>query len=92
MECSNGTPNLKPFQLLGSRLSLCFKARVMAWPLIFSTAGMVNAIACGAKPKAHRNRHGRQHMRRIVFLAQRLSRMTAQPGVLTSSTFSPCLA
>jgi hypothetical protein len=31
----------KPFQDFGSRLSLCFMASVIAWPLMFSTAGIV---------------------------------------------------
>ena len=39
-----------PFQSLGSRLSLCFIASVMPWPLMFSIAGTVNGIAFAPSP------------------------------------------
>ncbi len=41
MEYSNGTANLKPFHIFGSFLSLCLVDSTMAWPLMFSTAGMM---------------------------------------------------
>ncbi len=41
---------------------------------------------------AHRDRerHRRQHVRRVVFLVEVLSRITAQPAVLITSTLRPC--
>ena len=38
-------PNLKPFQSLGSRRSLCLFASVIAWPLMFSIAATLHGIA-----------------------------------------------
>src|SRR5258705_403773 len=39
-----------PFHCLGSRLSLCLVARVIAWPLMFSIAGRVQGSGLAPAP------------------------------------------
>ena len=81
-----------PFQSFGSRLSLCLIASVMPWPLMFSIAGTVNGIACAPSPSEIAIGIGASMCAASYSLFMVLSRITAQPAVLTTSTLRPCLA
>ena len=81
-----------PFQSFGSRLSLCFMASVMPWPLMFSIAGTVNGIALAPSPSEIAIGIGASMCAASYSLLMVLSRITAQPAVLTTSTLRPCLA
>jgi hypothetical protein len=82
---------LNPFQLLGSFLSLCLIERVIACPLMFSTAGIVYGIGFEPAPSVMASGIGESMCAASYSLFSVLSRMTAQPAVLTTSTLSPCL-
>ena len=47
-------------------------ASVMAWPLMFSIAGIVHGIGVRADAQRDRERHRREHVGGVVFLVQRL--------------------
>src|SRR6516165_5939619 len=84
--------NLNPFQFLGSRLSLCFIASVIAWPLMFSIAATLKGMAVEPRPSEIAIGIGESIWAASYSLFSVLSRMTAQPAVLTTSTFRPCFA
>ena len=81
-----------PFQSFGSRLSLCLIASVMPWPLMFSIAGTVNGTAFAPRPSEIAIGIGASMCAASYSLFSVLSRITAQPAVLTTSTLRPCLA
>ncbi len=83
--------NFIPFQSFGSRRSLCFMASVMPCPLTFSIAGTVNGIGCAPSPSEIAIGIGASMCEASYSLLMVLSRITAQPAVFTTSTFSPCL-
>ena len=80
-----------PFQVFGSRWSLCFMARQIAWPLMFSIAGTVNGVGSEPSPIEIAIGIGASMCAASYSLLMVLSRMTAQPAVFTTSTLSPCL-
>ena len=82
---------MKPFQSFGSRLSLCLMASVIAWPLMFSIAGIVHGTGFEPTPSEIASGIGESMWAASYSLVSVLSRITAQPAVLTTSTFSPCL-
>ncbi len=79
-----------PFQDFGSRLSLCLTASVIAWPLMFSTAGMVYGIGLEPAPIVIASGIGDSMWAASYSLLMVLSRITAQPAVLITSTSRPC--
>ncbi len=79
-----------PFQSFGSRLSLCFTASVMPCPLMFSIAGTANGMGCEPRPIVIASGIGESMCAASYSLFSVLSRITAQPAVFTTSTFSPC--
>ena len=81
---------MKPFHIFGSRLSLCFTASVMAWPLMFSTAGIVQGMGLEPAPTEIASGIGDSMCAASYSFASDLSRMTAQPAVFTTSTSRPC--
>ncbi len=81
-----------PFQSFGSRLSLCFIASVMPCPLMFSIAGTAKGIGCAPSPSEIAIGIGASMWEASYSLLMVLSRITAQPAVLTTSTLRPCLA
>ena len=66
-------------------------ARVMAWPLMFSTAGIVHGTGFEPMPSEIASGIGVSMWAASYSLASDLSRITAQPAVLTTSTLRPCL-
>jgi len=56
---------------------------------MFSIAGTVKGMALAPRPSVIAIGIGRQHMGGVVFLVEVLSRITAQPAVLTTSTLRP---
>jgi hypothetical protein len=92
IEKSKGTPKRKPRQSFGSRFSRCLLASVMAWPLMFSIAA--TAQGCGAAtptPSDIASGMGESMCAASYSRAMARSRITAQPAVRITSTFSPCL-
>ncbi len=89
MEYSNGTPNLKPFHCFGSRLSLWSTCSTMAWPLMFSTAGMMNGSGVEPAPMVIARGMGVSICEASYSPARDLSRATAQPAVLVTVTSRP---
>ena len=85
-------PKVMPFHLVGSRLSLCFMARVMAWPLMFSMAGTAKGTGWEPTPRVRASGMGLSMWEASNSPFSSLSRTSAQPGVRTTSTFRPCLA
>jgi hypothetical protein len=71
---------------------LCFIARVIAWPLMFSIAGIVHGTGFEPTPSEMASGIGESMCAASYSLASDLSRITAQPAVFTTSTSSPCLA
>ena len=93
IEKSNGMPNFIPFHLVGSRLSLCFMAKVIAWPLMFSIAGHgIGRRRSDPAPSVSASGIGLSMWVASYSPFSDLSRTTAQPAVRTTSTFKPCLA
>ena len=66
-------------------------ASVMAWPLMFSTAGIVKGTELEPTPSVMASGIGESMCAASYSLLSVLSRITAQPAVFTTSTFSPCL-
>ena len=64
----------------------------MAWPLMFSTAGMMNGMAVEPAPMVMAMGIGVSMWAASYSLLSDLSRETAQPAVLITSTSSPYLA
>ncbi len=73
-------------------MSLCFIASVIAWPLMFSMAGTVYGSGRAPAPSVIASGMGESMWAASYSLLSVLSRITAQPAVFTTSTFSPCLA
>ena len=73
-------------------MSLCLVAKVMAWPLMFSIAGIVHGVAAEPTPSEMASGIGESMWAASYSLASALSRITAQPAVFTTSTLRPCLA
>jgi hypothetical protein len=90
IEYSKGSANLKPFQSLGSRLSLCLTLRVMAWPLVFWMVATFIGVAVAPRPSEIAKGMGLRKCVASYSLLIILSRISAQPTVFTTSTFSPC--
>ncbi len=88
---SNGTANLKPFHILGSRLSLCLLASVMAWPLVFWMVATFMGTGFEPTPMDIASGMGLRKWVASYSLLIILSRISAQPAVLTTSTFRPSL-
>lgn len=64
----------------------------MAWPLMFSTAGMVHGTArLAPTPSEMASGMGDSMCAASYSPDMALSRISAQPAVLTTSTSSPCL-
>ena len=80
-----------PFQVFGSRRSLQRHRRQIAWPLMFSIAGTVNGTAVEPSPIEIAIGIGASMWAASYSLLMVLSRITAQPAVLTTSTSSFCL-
>ena len=89
IEYSNGTPNFMPFHLLGSRLSLYLFARTIAWPLVFCMAGTVKGCAVEPVPMVIASGIGASRCEASYSPERHLSRATAQPAVLITSTSRP---
>ena len=87
---SNGIANLKPFQFFGSRLSLCLSAMVMAWPLMFWMVATFIGVALEPRPIEMASGMGDKKCVASYSLLIILSRISAQPAVLVTSTFRPC--
>ena len=90
IEYSKGTANLKPFQSFGSRLSLCLTLSVMAWPLVFWMVATFMGVAVEPRPMEMARGMGLRKCVASYSLLIILSRISAQPAVFTTSTFSPC--
>ena len=90
IEYSKGIANLKPFQFFGSRLSLCFVASVMAWPLMFWIVATRIDWATEPRPIEIAIGIGERKCEASCSLLSILSRMSAQPAVLLSWTLRPC--
>ena len=88
---SNGIANLKPFQFFGSRLSLCLRASVMAWPFTFWMVATFMGVALEPRPMEIASGMGLRKCVASYSLLIILSRISAQPAVLVTSTFRPCL-
>jgi hypothetical protein len=86
---SNGTANLKPFQLLGSRLSLCLTCSVIAWPLVFWMLATFMATWLEPRPMLMASGMGDRKWLASCSLLIILSRISAQPAVFMSWTFRP---
>ena len=89
MEYSKGTANLKPFHSLGSFLSLCLFARTIACPLTFSTAGIVQGTLVEPAPSVIASGIGVSICDASYSPDNDLSRETAHPAVLITSTLRP---
>ncbi len=90
IEYSKGIANLKPFHLDGSRLFLCFIASVIAWPLMFWIVATRIGCATEPSPMLIAIGIGDRKCDASCSLFSILSRISAQPAVLLSCTFSPC--
>ena len=88
---SNGIANLKPFQFFGSRLSLCLRASVMAWPFTFWMVATFMGVALEPRPMEIASGMGERKCVASYSLLIILSRISAHPAVLVTSTFRPCL-
>ena len=78
-----------PFHVLGSRRSLCFNASVMACPLMFSIAGIVQSCCTEPTPIDSANGIGASMCAASYSRLMALSRTMAQLGVFTTVTFRP---
>ena len=87
---SKGMANLKPFQFFGSRLALCLSASVMAWPLTFWIVATFIGVALEPRPSEMASGMGLRKCVASYSLLIILSRISAQPAVLVTSTFRPC--
>jgi len=65
-------------------------ASVIAWPLMFSIAGIVHGTGFEPTPSEMAIGIGESMWAASYSLASDLSRITAQPAVFTTSTLSPC--
>ena len=72
-------------------MSLCFMARVMAWPLMFCTVATFMGVALEPSPMLMAKGMGERKCEASYSLLIILSRTRAQPAVLVTSTFRPCL-
>ena len=81
-----------PFHSLGSRLSLCFIASVIAWPLMFWIVATFIGSALEPAPSEIANGIGASMCEASYSLLMTLSRISAQPAVLTTDTLSPCFS
>jgi hypothetical protein len=81
---SNGTANLKPFHIFGSRLSLCLLASVMAWPLVFWMVATFIGTWLEPTPIEIASGIGLRKCVASYSLFSILSRISAQPAVLTT--------
>ena len=89
---SKGIANLKPFQFFGSRLSLCFMASVMAWPLMFWIVATFIGAAFEPRPMLMASGIGLRKWLASYSRLSILSRTSAQPAVFIRSTFRPCFS
>ena len=83
---SKGTANLKPFHCFGSRLSLCLRCSVMAWPLVFWMLATSIGIWVEPRPIEIASGMGDRKWLASCSLLSILSRISAQPAVLLSCT------
>jgi len=89
MDCSNGTPNLKPFHCLGSCRPLCFWCRTTALPLVFSIAATRMGVGVDPTPIEIASGMGRINCDASYSPLMSLSRTSAHEGVRASSTSRP---
>ena len=87
---SKGTANFMPFHIFGSRLSLCLLASVIAWPLVFWMVATFIGTWLEPAPIEMASGMGDRKCVASYSLLSILSRMSAHPAVLTTSTLSPC--
>ena len=89
IEYSKGTAKVKPFHIFGSFLSWCLVASTIAWPLMFSTAGIVQGTLVDPAPSEIESGMGVSIWAASYSPESDLSRDTAQPAVLITETSSP---
>ncbi|MDT4854034.1 hypothetical protein FQZ97_883210 [compost metagenome] len=85
-------PNFMPFQFFGSRLSLWRIDIVMAWPLMFWIVATLVGTALEPRPMLMASGMGERKCEASYSLLITLSRTSAQPAVLVTSTLRPCFS
>lgn len=86
---SNGIASLKPFHCFGSRLSLCLRCSVIAWPLVFCIVATFIGVAAEPSPMLMASGIGERKCEASCSLLSIFSRISAQPAVLRNCTLRP---